>query len=175
MCSRLSESRSKFFIGFECWSLLLDESSTVHLTTLTNNLKCKGVTYWSIWIGHYTSVSPRISGYKILQLQVPKWSITVASIGGFFKSFPSLSHLYLRGGAPVAWHFSLMECDAGHALNDLFRKFGSVNTGAPAKVQPKIQIFLPILSEAQRSLSLWFILCTLDLFFFRNTVYPELM
>ena len=30
-----------------------------------------------------------------------------------------------------------MECDAGHALNDLFRKFGSVNTGAPAKVQPK--------------------------------------
>ena len=32
-----------------------------------------------------------------------------------------------------------MECDAGHALNDLFSKFGSLNIGAPAKVQKQKQ------------------------------------
>ena len=45
-----------------------------------------------------------------------------------------------------------MECDAGHALNDLFRKFGSVNTGAPAKVQPKIQIFFTYFKRSTKKL-----------------------
>ena len=67
---------------------------------------------------------------------------TIPFFSRFFKSFPSFNHLYLSGGAPIAGHFSRMECDAGHALNDLFSKFGSLNIGAPAKVQPKIQIFL---------------------------------
>jgi len=44
---------------------------------------------------------------------------------------PSFNHLYLRGGAPVALHFSLIECDAGHALNALFNIGGSENLGAP--------------------------------------------
>ena len=57
----------------------------------------------------------------------------------FFMFFPSFNHLYLSGGAPIAWHFSRMECDAGHALNDLFSKFGSLNIGAPAKVQKQKQ------------------------------------
>ena len=38
-----------------------------------------------------------------------------------------------------------MECDAGHALNDLFRKFGSVNTGAPVKV--KIEIVVEMIAH----------------------------
>lgn len=46
---------------------------------------------------------------------------------------PSFNHVYLRGCAPVAAHFSLIECDAGHALNDLFSKLGSVKTGAPKR------------------------------------------
>ena len=46
-------------------------------------------------------------------------------------SIPSFSHVYLRGGVPVAWHFSLIECDAGHALNALFNKLWSENRGAP--------------------------------------------
>ena len=45
--------------------------------------------------------------------------------------FPSFSHVYLRGGVPVALHFSLIECDAGHALNALFNILGSENRGAP--------------------------------------------
>ena len=61
------------------------------------------------------------------------------SLSRFFKSFPSFNHLYLSGGAPNALHFSRMECDAGHALNDLFSKFGSLNIGAPAKVQKQKQ------------------------------------
>ena len=65
--------------------------------------------------------------------------LTVASLSRFFKSFPSFNHLYLSGGAPNAWHFSRMECDAGHALNDLFSNFGSLNIGAPAKVQKQKQ------------------------------------
>ena len=43
---------------------------------------------------------------------------------------PSFSHVYLRGGAPAASHFSLIECDAGHARNALFSIFGSENVGA---------------------------------------------
>ena len=49
----------------------------------------------------------------------------------FVISFPSFSHVYLRGGAPVAKHFSLIECDAGHALNALFNILGSEKVGAP--------------------------------------------
>ena len=64
----------------------------------------------------------------------------ISTLSRFFnKSFPSFNHLYLSGGAPNAWHFSRMECDTGHALNDLFSKFGSVNIGAPAKVQKQKQ------------------------------------
>ena len=37
---------------------------------------------------------------------------------------PSFSQVYLSGGAPFALHFSLMVCDAGHALNVLFNVFG---------------------------------------------------
>ena len=44
---------------------------------------------------------------------------------------PSFSHVYFRGDAPVAKHFSLIECDAGHALNDLFNILGSEKRGAP--------------------------------------------
>ena len=44
--------------------------------------------------------------------------------------FPSFSHVYLRGGAPVAKHSSLIECDDGHALNALFI-LGSEKVGAP--------------------------------------------
>ena len=44
---------------------------------------------------------------------------------------PPFSHVYFRGGAPVARHFSLIECDAGHALNGLFKIFGSEKVGAP--------------------------------------------
>ena len=48
---------------------------------------------------------------------------------------PSFSHLYLRGGAPVASHLSLIECDAGHALKALFSILGSENRGAPKEEQ----------------------------------------
>ena len=44
---------------------------------------------------------------------------------------PSFSHVYLRGGAPVASHLSRIECVAGHALNVLFNVRGSENRGAP--------------------------------------------
>ena len=43
---------------------------------------------------------------------------------------PSFSHVYLRGGAPFARQFSLIECVAGHALNALFNILGSENLGA---------------------------------------------
>ena len=33
---------------------------------------------------------------------------------------PSFDHVYLRGGVPVAGHFSLIECNDGRALNALF-------------------------------------------------------
>ena len=46
-------------------------------------------------------------------------------------SIPSFSHVYLRGGVPVALHFNLIECDAGHALNALFNILGSEKVGAP--------------------------------------------
>ena len=44
---------------------------------------------------------------------------------------PSFSHVYFRGDAPVAKHFSLIECDAGHALKALFNILGSEKRGAP--------------------------------------------
>ena len=44
---------------------------------------------------------------------------------------PSFNHVYVRGGAPVARHFNLIECDAGHALNALFNILGSEKVGAP--------------------------------------------
>jgi len=37
---------------------------------------------------------------------------------------PSFNHVYLRGGAPVAGHFNLIECFCGHALNGLFNILG---------------------------------------------------
>ena len=51
---------------------------------------------------------------------------------------PSFNHVYVRGGAPVARHFNLIECDAGHALNALFNIFGSEKVGAP-KIRTKKQ------------------------------------
>lgn len=61
-----------------------------------------------------------------------------------------LSATTQRGGAQIARYFSLIECDAGHALNDLLSKFWSVNTGVPAKVQPKIQILLTHLRQSSK-------------------------
>ena len=75
----------------------------------------------------------------ILYFRYQREVSTFASLSRFFKSFPSFNHLYLSGGAPIALHSSRMECDAGHDLNDLFSKFGSLNIGAPAKVQKQKQ------------------------------------
>ena len=63
--------------------------------------------------------------------------------------FPSFSHVYLRGGAPVAKHFSLIECNAGHALNALFSILGSEKVGPPKpeKRQQIESIFEQILAQ----------------------------
>ena len=78
---------------------------------------------------------PESAGTRSRSFRYQREALTYGSKRRFFMSFPSFNHLYLSGGAPVAWHFSRMDCDAGHALNDLFNKFGSLNTGAPAKVR----------------------------------------
>ena len=49
-------------------------------------------------------------------------------------SIPSFSHVYLRGGAPVASHLSLID-PAAHAINALFKVLGSENRGAPEEEQ----------------------------------------
>ena len=82
---------------------------------------------------------PESSGTSSRSFRYQREELTYGSKRRSFMIFPSFNHLYLSGGAPIAWHFSLMECDAGHALNDLFSTFGSLNIGAPAKVQKQKQ------------------------------------
>ena len=63
-----------------------------------------------------------------------KYQMDVLRYGSILRlgiSIPSFSQVYLRGGAPVARHFNLIECDAGHALNALFNILGSEKVGAP--------------------------------------------
>ena len=67
-----------------------------------------------------------------------KYQVDVLRFGSILRLatlFPSFSHMYLRGGAPLASHFSLIECDAGHALYALFNVVGSENRGAPEEEQ----------------------------------------
>ena len=82
---------------------------------------------------------PESVGTRSRSFRYQREKLTYGSIRRFFMIFPSFNHLYLSGGAPIARHFSRMEYDAGHALNDLFSKFGSLNIGAPAKVQKQKQ------------------------------------
>ena len=82
---------------------------------------------------------PESAGERSRSFRYQREELICGSKRRFFMIFPSFNHLYLSGGAPIAWHFSRMECDAGHALNDLFSKFGSLNIGAPAKVQKQKQ------------------------------------
>ena len=82
---------------------------------------------------------PESGGTRSRSFRYQREELKFASKRRFVMVFPSFNHLYLSGGAPIAWHFSRMECDAGHALNDLFSKFGSLNIGAPAKVQKQKQ------------------------------------
>ena len=76
---------------------------------------------------------PASSGTKSLSL---RYQIEVLRYGSFrlpFKSSPSFSQVYLSGGVPFALHLSLTECDAGQALNALFKVSGSKKTGFPKK------------------------------------------
>ena len=82
---------------------------------------------------------PESAGTRSRRFRYQREELTYGSKRRFFMILPSFNHLYLSGGAPIARHFSRMECDAGHALNDLFSKFGSLNIGAPAKVQKQKQ------------------------------------
>ena len=80
---------------------------------------------------------PESAGTRSRSFRYQRETFKYGSKSRLFRSFPSFNHLYLSGGAPVAWHFSRMECDAGHALNDLFSNFGSLNTGALAKARKR--------------------------------------
>ena len=72
------------------------------------------------------SLGTRLISFKY-QMDVLRYlSILLVGI-----SIPSFSHVYLRGGVPVALHFNLIERDAGHALNALFNILGSEKVGAP--------------------------------------------
>ena len=67
-----------------------------------------------------------------------RYQMEVLRYGSIFRLrifFPSFSHVYLIGGVPVASHFSLIECDAGQALNALFNIYWSENRGAPKEEQ----------------------------------------
>ena len=75
---------------------------------------------------------PESAGERSRSFRYQREKLAYGSLRRFFMILPSFNHLYLSGGAPIARHFSRMECDAGHALNDLFSKFGSLNIGAPA-------------------------------------------
>ena len=76
------------------------------------------------------SLGTRLISFKY-QMDVLRYlSILLVGI-----SIPSFSHVYLRGGVPVASHFSLIECVAGHALNALLNILWSENRGAPKEEQ----------------------------------------
>ena len=82
---------------------------------------------------------PESVGKRSRSFRYQREELICGSTRRFFMILPSFNHLYLSGGAPIARHFSRMENDAGHSLNDLFSKFGSLNIGAPAKVQKQKQ------------------------------------
>ena len=71
-----------------------------------------------------------------------------------FKSSPSFSQVYLRGGVPFALHLSLTEWDAGQALNALFKVSGSEKTGFPKKKRRSIKANMSIYSSQLHSF-LW--------------------
>ena len=78
---------------------------------------------------------PESSGTRSFSFRYQMEVLRYGSILRLSAFFPSFSHVYLRGGVPVASHFSLIECDAGHALNALFNILWSENCGAPKQEQ----------------------------------------
>ena len=73
---------------------------------------------------------PESLGSRFFSLRYQMEVLRYGSIHRLGIFIPSFSHVYLRGGAPFALHFNLIECDAGHALNALFNILGSENLGA---------------------------------------------
>ena len=80
---------------------------------------------------------PASSGTKSLSLRYQIEVLRYGSIRLPFKSSSSFSQVYLSGGVPFALHFSLTECDAGQALNALFKVSGSKKTGFPKKKEER--------------------------------------